>query len=93
MSEVFGWIALGQGFQGMYLMVTNYIFFSKKTGMLSVVSISSGLLNLILLVTLIPILGLQGAAMAFAASMGIRFILVWRVAQRRHSMPWFSFNK
>lgn len=90
-GKVIGWLALGQGFQGMYLMVTNYIFYSKKTGLLSVASISSGLLNLILLIVLVRILGLEGAAIAFAISMGIRFLLTWWIAHKRHPMPWFSF--
>lgn len=91
-GNVIGWLALGQGFQGMYLMVTNYIFYSKKTGLLSVASISSGILNLVLLVVLIRIFGLEGAAIAFATSMGIRFLLTWWIAQKRHPMPWFSFH-
>lgn len=91
-GKVVGWLALGQGFQGMYLMVTNYIFYSKRTGLLSFASISSGILNLVLLIVLVRIFGLEGAAIAFATSMGIRFLLTWRVAQKRHPMPWFSFN-
>ena len=91
-GKVIGWLALGQGFQGMYLMVTNYIFYSKKTGLLSVASIGSGILNLVLLVVLIRIFGLEGAAIAFATSMGIRFLLTWWIAQKRHPMPWFSFH-
>lgn len=91
-GNVIGWLALGKGFQGMYLMVTNYIFYSKKTGLLSVASISSGILNLVLLVVLIRIFGLEGAAIAFATSMGIRFLLTWWIAQKRHPMPWFSFH-
>ncbi len=90
-GEVVGWLALGQGFQGMYLMVTNYVFFSKKTGLLSVASIGSGLLNLALLIVLVRILGLQGAAIAFALSMGVRFVLTWWIAHKRHPMPWFDF--
>lgn len=90
-GEVIGWLALGQGFQGMYLMVTNYIFFSKKTGLLSVASISSGFINLLLLIVFVRILGLQGAAIAFALSMGIRFLLTWLIAHKRHPMPWFNF--
>ncbi|NLD01339.1 MAG: oligosaccharide flippase family protein [Gammaproteobacteria bacterium] len=92
-GEVIGWLALGQGFQGMYLMVTNYIFFSKKTGLLSVASISSGFINLLLLIVFVRILGLQGAAIAFALSMGIRFLLTWLIAHKRHPMPWISFLK
>lgn len=92
-GKVIGWLALGQGFQGMYLMVTNYIFYSKKTGLLSIASLSSGILNLILLVALVRILGLEGASIAFAISMGIRFLLTWYIAHKRHPMPWLIFNK
>tara|TARA_R100000935_G_scaffold54664_1_gene83779 strand:- start:918 stop:2192 length:1275 start_codon:yes stop_codon:yes gene_type:complete len=92
-GNVIGWLALGQGFQGMYLMVTNYIFYSKRTGLLSLASISSGILNLILLIVLVRILGLEGAAIAFAISMCIRFLLTWWIAHKRHPMPWFSFIK
>ncbi|MFB9846393.1 lipopolysaccharide biosynthesis protein [Oceanisphaera arctica] len=90
-GEVVGWLALGQGFQGMYLMVTNYIFFSKRTGMLSVASMGSGVLNLVLLIVLVRNFDLQGAAIAFALSMGVRFMLTWLIAHKRHPMPWFSF--
>lgn len=90
-GEIVGWLALGQGFQGMYHMFTSYIFYSKKTGMLSIFSIGSGVFNLVLLVFLIPIFGLQGAAVAFAMSMGVRLFLTWFIAHKRHPMPWFSF--
>lgn len=92
-GKVIGWLALGQGFQGMYLMVTNYIFYSKRTGLLSLASISSGILNLILLIFLVRVLGLEGAAIAFAISMCIRFLLTWWIAHKRYPMPWFSFIK
>lgn len=91
-GKVVGWLALGQGFQGMYLMVTNYIFYSKRTGLLSFASISSGILNLVLLIALVRFFGLEGAAIAFATSMGIRFLLTWWIAQKRHPMPWLSFK-
>ena len=90
-GQVVGWLALGQGFQGMYLMVTNYILYSKRTGLLSIASISSGILNLVLLIILVRIFGLEGAAIAFAISMGIRFLLTWWIAHKRHPMPWFNF--
>lgn len=91
-GEVIGWLFLGQAFGGMYLMVTNYIFYSKRTGLLSLATIFSGLLNILLLVVLIQLLGLQGASIAFSIAMAIRFLLTWWVAQKVHPMPWFSFN-
>jgi O-antigen/teichoic acid export membrane protein len=91
-GEVIGWIVFGQIFNGMYLMVTNYIFFSKKTGILSLTTITSGLINIGLLSILIGLMGLKGAAMAFCISMACKFFLTWYVAQLRHPMPWFSFR-
>lgn len=85
-----GWLALGQAFNGMYLMVTNYVFFSKQTGWLSMVTIGSGLLNVALAIVLVRALGLRGAAIAFAATMVLRFLLTWAVAQKLQPMPWFS---
>lgn len=89
-GDVIGWLALGQVFGGMYLMVTNYIFFSKRTGLLSLVTISSGLINVALLMLLIGTFGLEGAAYSFCIAMAIRFLLTWRVAQKRHPMPWIN---
>ena len=91
-GDVIGWLVLGQVFGGMYLMVTNYVFFSKRTGLLSLATISSGLINVFLLLVLIEKLGLEGAAYAFCSAMAIRFLLTWWVAQKRHPMPWFNFR-
>lgn len=91
-GDVIGWLALGQVFGGMYLMVTNYIFFSKRTGLLSLATITSGLINVVLLVLLIGAFGLEGAAYSFCIAMAVRFFLTWLVAQKRHPMPWFNFK-
>lgn len=91
-GEIIGWLALGQGFNGMYFMVTNYIFFSKRTGLLSIVTFTSGFLNIFLLILFIRLFDLKGAAVAFSISMGIRFLFTWWAAQKRHPMPWFYFN-
>lgn len=89
-GEVIGWLILGQVFGGMYLMVTNYIFYSKETKFLSFVTISCGCLNIILLYILIPGYGLKGAAFSFCFAMFVRFILTWYIASKKVSMPWFS---
>lgn len=89
-AEVIGLLVTGQIFGGMYLMVTNYVFYSKRVGYLSLITISSGLLNLLLLSLLLPKIGLTGAALAFAISMFIQFILTWFLAAKRHPMPWLK---
>lgn len=87
-AQALGWLALGQAFSGMYLMVTNYVFYSKRTGWLAVATISSGALNVALLLVLVPAYGLRGAGMAFAISMAVRFLFTWALAHRSHPMPW-----
>ena len=91
-ADVIGWLVLGQVFSGMYLMVTNYIFYSKRTGLLSLVTIVSGLINVILLLFLIESFGQEGAAYSFCIANGARFLFSWYVAQKRHKMPWFQFK-
>ncbi len=91
-GEVVGLLALGHAFNGMYLMVTNYIFYSKQTGLLSVATITSGLINVGLLLLLIASMGIKGAALAFAISMALKFLLTWFVSNLRHPMPWFDFR-
>lgn len=91
-GDVIGWLALGHVFGGMYLMVTNYIFYSKRTGLLSLVTIVSGLINVALLFVLVSRYGLEGAAYSFSIAMATRFLLTWLVAQKRHPMPWFNFR-
>ncbi len=76
----------------MYLMVTNYIFYSKRTALLSASTITAGLVNVGLLVVLISLMGLKGAAVAFAISMAFKFLMTWFVANLRHPMPWFNLK-
>lgn len=90
-AHVVGWLLLGQVFGGMYLMVTNYIFYSKRTGILSTITIISGCVNLVLIILMVNMFGLVGAGVAFSISMGVRFLFTWWAANRRHPMPWFGF--
>ena len=91
-GNLIGVLVLAQVFGGMYLMVTNYIFYSRKTIYLSFVTLLSGCLNLVLLVLLTRLYGLLGTTYAVAISMATRFLLTWFVAQRVYPMPWFSFK-
>jgi O-antigen/teichoic acid export membrane protein len=92
-GEVVGWLAVGQAFAGMYLMVTNYLFYEKRTGLLALVTLSSGALDIALLLAWVPIFGLRGAAWAFCVAMAVRFLLTWAVARKIHPMPWFNTHR
>jgi O-antigen/teichoic acid export membrane protein len=89
-ASIIGVLALGQVFFGMYLMVTNYIFYAKKTVLLSFSTFATGILNISLLFFLVPYMGISGAALAFCISMFSRFILTWLIAYYVYPMPWLK---
>ncbi|MEI8617862.1 hypothetical protein P4S63_13795 [Pseudoalteromonas sp. B193] len=90
-GEIIGYLCLGQAFNGMYLMVTNYIFFSKKTKFLSLATIFSGLINVALMLVLIEYNGLVGVAQAYAIGQFLRLLSTWLLSARVYSMPWLTF--
>jgi O-antigen/teichoic acid export membrane protein len=87
-GRIIGWLALSQCFLGMQYSVVNFIYYSKRTGLLSLSSLGTGVLNVVLLLALVPRMKIEGAAIAMAVSMGVRFLILWAVAQKSHPMPW-----
>lgn len=87
-SQYVFWIALGYAASGMYYMVTNYIFYVKKTYILAWVTFGSALLNIILNYFLIKSNGAIGAAQATMISFFVTFIAVWILSARVYHMPW-----
>jgi O-antigen/teichoic acid export membrane protein len=79
---------LGQCLGGMYYMVVNYIFYTGRTGYLSVTTLISGLIGIVSCYTLIDKIGLIGAAIAFVISKIIHFMLTWIISARIFPMPW-----
>ncbi|MGR5050514.1 oligosaccharide flippase family protein [Photobacterium damselae] len=87
-GKIIGFLCLGQAFGGMYLMVTNYIFYVKKTGMLALVTISTGLINIFLLYILIDHFGIAGAAISFVIVKLLQFLSTWLITSNVIDMPW-----
>ena len=82
------YVTIGQAFGGMYLLVTNYVFFAGKTGRLAAVSLTCGLFNVGLSYILLTTQGLEGAAQAFMCAQLLQFLGTWWLASRAHPMPW-----
>lgn len=89
-AKIVSWIILAQAFRGGYLMVTNYIFYEKRTELIAGITIGTGMVNVMLLYAFTESYGLIGAAWAFCISMTIQWILTWYLANKIHPMPWFS---
>jgi O-antigen/teichoic acid export membrane protein len=82
------WIALGYAFNGMYMMISSYIFYAQKTSYLAWVTFSTALFNLVLNYVLIRKNGAIGAAQATTIIYLIKFILTWILSSNLYTMPW-----
>jgi O-antigen/teichoic acid export membrane protein len=83
-------LILGQGIKGFYLLVTNYMFYAKKTKVISSVTITTGLINVALLTFAIDVFGILGAAYSFIFSITIQWLATWYFANKYVKMPWTS---
>lgn len=91
-SEYVLWVALGYAFNGMYLMVVNYIFYSEKTYLLAIITFSIAILNIVLNYIFIKAFGAIGAAQATTIVFLIKFLWVWYLSNKVHKMPWINVN-
>ncbi|PKG98919.1 lipopolysaccharide biosynthesis protein [Paraglaciecola sp. MB-3u-78] len=91
-SSIIGYLCMGQIFGGMHLMVSTYVFFSKKTQYLSLVTIISGVINVVIMLLLVEYNGLVGVAQAFAIAQFLRFLSTWMLAAKVQPMPWFTYK-
>jgi O-antigen/teichoic acid export membrane protein len=82
------WIALGYGFNGMYKMVTNYIFYIQKTSILAWMTFITAVLNVGLNYILISLNGAIGAAQATATAFLLSFVFTWIISAKVYEMPW-----
>ena len=81
-------VALGYSFLGMYKLITIYIFYMKKTGVLSMFTLLNGGLNIIFNYVFIKLFGVLGAAYATILSMLLVFIISFVISNKIYPMPW-----
>lgn len=89
-GEYVVWFAIGFFFSAMYYMVTNYIFFARRTRWLAAVTVGVAVIHIPVAVILISLNGGIGAAQAFALSLALTFVLTWIVSNRAYPMPWLG---
>jgi O-antigen/teichoic acid export membrane protein len=87
------WIALGYAFNGMYMMVANYIFYAEKTYLVSWVTFLSAIVNICASYLLIRAHGAIGAAQGAALAHLTSFLLAWFFSSRAYPMPWNILQK
>jgi len=82
------WVAVGYAFNGMYFMVVNYIFYSKETKLLTMVTFVTSIINIILNYFFIKAFGAIGASQATTVVFALKFFMVWVLAAKVYKMPW-----
>ena len=92
-GEYIFWLSLGYAFNGMHLMVVNYIYYYKRVKIYSGVTVFVLLLNIILNYLLINYYGTVGAAQATMVSNFVSFLLTWILVSKICDMPWLYFIK
>ena len=74
-------LLLGFLFQSLYFLFTNFIFYSKRTDLLAIITFSGALLNLLLNYALIKKMGVIGVAYATAITWFIFMVATFLVAK------------
>lgn len=82
------WIGMGFAFNGMYKMVSVYLFYLEKTKIIAMMSLGVATVNVVLNFILIPEYGVEGAAMATLTAMFLQFVVAWIISSRLIKMPW-----
>jgi len=82
------WAIISQIFQSFYLLFVNYIFFSKQTKKLALITISCALLQLPLSYFMIKGIGPIGAAYSATIIAFVNFVIVLYYSNKVYPMPW-----
>lgn len=87
-SKYLIYLTIAFSFDGMYFMVTNYIFYKKRTDLLAYVTISVALVHILILYFFIQQNSGIGAAQATLISSFLTFIVTWWLSNKVYRMPW-----
>lgn len=87
------WMSVGYFFTAVYLTFVDYIFYEKKTHILSLITLFNVSLNLTLNYLFIHKFGAIGATYAYAISMFFVMCLAWILSNKIYPMPWFYWLK
>ncbi len=84
-------ISLACAFDGMYKMYVNYIFYTKKTQYIFLITLTAGILNVVLSYFTVKMWGLIGGALSLFLTNVTSFFLAWYVANKVFPMAWLAF--
>lgn len=86
-------IIIGFSFQGLFFMVTNYLYYVKKTYLQSLISFSIIGIKIPITYFAIKKFGISGAAWSFLLTYFLFFIITWIISSKIYPMPWNLIKK
>jgi O-antigen/teichoic acid export membrane protein len=75
-------------FNGMYLLVTNYLFYAERTKVLGYLTFFIVAVNIPLTYYSIGLFPYNGAAISISICQLLMFLITWYYADKYHKMPW-----
>ena len=84
-------IIIGFVFEGIYLIVSPYLFFAEKTKYNGYIGIIIACINVMLNIILVPYCGILGAAIAICCSYILLAIIFFIFSSKVYPMPWLYF--
>ena len=85
-------LILGNVFHSMYFSVVNYIFYSGKTLGLSAITLSAGIIYIVVGWYMTEHFGIFGLAITHFGVQAITFMAVWLASVVVNRQPWFQFS-
>lgn len=82
------WLAFASAFNGMYMMVVNYLFFADRTELVLAGTGLAAVANVALNWAFVSSAGSVGAAQATTLAFALKFLFTWYVSARIFPMPW-----
>lgn len=83
-----GWFLIGNSFKGMYFAVAGFFFFKSETRTLSKITISVGVIQVVLTWYSVDAFGITAAAVVFAFSNLLFFVTAWYFSSKFFELPW-----
>lgn len=87
-TEAARYMLVGNAFLGMYYMLANYVFYARRTELLSISTTVIGVTMAVATWYLVKNAGIVGAAQAFMIGQILMFLAAWWLAHYCRPMPW-----
>lgn len=80
-------------FNSCYIILSMFVYYSKATKYLGLITISTSILQVLLMMFLVGRIGTIGAAMSSCLISIITMLVVYFYSNKVYPMPWFNFSK